>query len=83
MTDSSSRKGFSYGAIFQTGEFVQRGDIVGLSVNGKVAVKAPVSGWVRLVPEASESSEATATLRVEIWRLPDYTGESCCLRIAG
>jgi hypothetical protein len=61
-----------YGAIYKDGEFVQRGAILGLSVDSKGVVVAPVSGWVRLVA-ASESRpepEPSLGLRVEIWQQP-------------
>ena len=54
-----------YGAIYQDGEFVQRGAVLGLSVDSKTVVIAPVSGWVRLLGEASEPD---AGLRIEIWQ---------------
>ncbi len=38
-----------YGAIYQDGEFVQRGAVLGLSVDTREVVVAPVSGWVRLL----------------------------------
>ena len=35
-----------YGAIYRDGEFVQRGAVIGLSVDTREVVVAPVSGWV-------------------------------------
>ena len=52
-----------YGAIYQDGEFVQRGAVLGLSVDSKTVVIAPISGWVRLLGEASEPE---ISLRIEI-----------------
>src|SRR5262245_55638678 len=34
-----------YGAIYKDGEFVQRGAVLGLSVDSKAVVVAPISGW--------------------------------------
>lgn len=61
-----------YGAIYKDGEFVQRGDILGLSVDSKDVVVAPVSGWVRLVAYATEAPDADAQhrLKIEIWQKP-------------
>lgn len=58
-----------YGAIYKDGEFVQCGAVLGLSVDSREVVIAPVSGWVRL-SESMESSlppEFLEGLRVEIW----------------
>lgn len=52
-----------YGAIYQDGEFVQRGAVLGLSVDSKTVVIAPISGWVRLLGEAPEPEIG---LRIEI-----------------
>ena len=52
-----------YGAIYQDGEFVQRGAVLGLSVDSKTVVIAPVSGWVRLLGDAPEPEIG---LRIEI-----------------
>ncbi len=82
MSSASSERNFSYGAVFQTGDFVQRGDIVGLSVDGKQAVKAPMSGWVRILPQPDSPESDPIPLIVEIWRLPDYTGENYSLPIS-
>jgi Na+-translocating ferredoxin:NAD+ oxidoreductase RnfC subunit len=57
-----------YGAIYQEGEFVQRGAVLGLSVDSKAVVTAPVSGWVRLPTAANEMQDG---LCVEIWTQPD------------
>jgi hypothetical protein len=45
-----------YGAIYQDGEFVQRGAVLGLSVDARAVVIAPVSGWVRLLPGSETAS---------------------------
>ena len=37
-----------YGAIYKEGEFVQRGAVLGLSVDSKGVVVAPISGWVKM-----------------------------------
>ena len=55
-----------YGAIYQDGEFVQRGAVLGLSVDARAVVVAPVSGWVRLLPQ----SASAAGIGVEIWQRP-------------
>lgn len=59
-----------YGAIYRSGEFVQRGAVLGLSADRKSVVIAPISGWVRLPESASESpcQEPAQGLRVEVWR---------------
>lgn len=60
-----------YGAIYKDGEFVQRGAVVGLSVDSKEVVVAPVSGWVRLVmPRNDDVSGSRPRLLVEIWQQP-------------
>ncbi len=38
-----------YGAIAREGEYVRRGEILGLSVNEKEIVRAPEAGHVRLL----------------------------------
>jgi hypothetical protein len=81
MSENVPRKRPAYGAIFRTGEYVQRGDILGLSTDGLMTVKAPMSGWVRL-PSTAEVGMEDSPLAVEIWRRPDYSGETCCLKIA-
>ena len=47
-----------YGAIHADGEFVHQGDILGLSVDEKEIVTAPISGWLRLItsPTPTDSS---------------------------
>jgi len=55
-----------YGAIYKDGEFVQRGAVLGLSVDAKEVVVAPISGLVRVV----SSPEAANCLCVEIWQKP-------------
>jgi hypothetical protein len=61
-----------YGAIYKDGEFVQRGAVLGLSVDSKEVVVAPVSGWVRLVPRTNGTTvqNAPQSLQVEIWQRP-------------
>lgn len=61
----------AYGAVYQTGDYVQRGNVVGLSADGGSVVVAPMSGWVRLI-------EAEDLWSVEIWRNPEYDGEAGC-----
>jgi hypothetical protein len=62
-----------YGAIYQDGEFVQRGAVLGLSVDAREVVIAPVSGWVRLLPP----SKMMAGIGVEILQQPaDYAQAS-------
>ena len=64
-----------YGAIYHDGEFVQRGAVLGLSVDCKEVVIAPISGWVRLGAR-SESNSANGTghgLCIEIWQQPADT----------
>jgi hypothetical protein len=61
-----------YGAIYQDGEFVQRGAVLGLSVDSSAVVTAPVSGWIRL----STPSESSPGLCVEIWQQPVEYAES-------
>jgi hypothetical protein len=39
-----------YGAIPSDGEFVRKGEILGLSVDAQEIVRAPVSGWIQLIP---------------------------------
>ena len=57
-----------YGAIYKEGEFVQRGAVLGLSVDSREVVTAPGSGWVHL-PEDLEASVRTPTgIRIEIWQ---------------
>ena len=61
-----------YGAIYKDGEFVQRGAVLGLSVDQKEVVVAPVSGWVRLSTEPAPASEPgnNQGLQIEIWQQP-------------
>jgi hypothetical protein len=53
-----------YGAIYQDGEYVQRGAVLGLSVDSRQVVVAPVSGWVRL----SGDGDSARGIAVEIWQ---------------
>lgn len=59
-----------YGAIYKEGEFVQRGAVLGLSVDSKGVVIAPVSGWVKVEPSVSVSDPENVSLRIEIWQHP-------------
>lgn len=60
-----------YGAIYKDGEFVQRGAVLGLSVDSKEVVVAPVSGWVRLVmPDSAGRAAEARRLQIEIWQQP-------------
>jgi hypothetical protein len=52
-----------YGAIASEGEFVERGEILGLSVNEKEIVRAPEAGRVRL---SLQSNTRTPRLLVDI-----------------
>ena len=40
-----------FGSIYREGEFVQSGSILGLAVDARRVVLAPVSGWVRVAPD--------------------------------
>ncbi len=44
-----------YGAIYQDGEFVQRGAVLGLSVDAREVVIAPISGWVKVMQDENET----------------------------
>ena len=59
-----------YGAIYEEGEFVQRGAVLGLSVDSKGVVIAPVSGWVKMGSPVGLSEQAIQSLRIEIWQHP-------------
>ena len=59
-----------YGAIYKEGEFVQRGAVLGLSVDSKGVVIAPVSGWVKMGQQVGLSEQAIQSLRIEIWQHP-------------
>ncbi|MCW3051986.1 MAG: hypothetical protein JWN14_1156 [Chthonomonadales bacterium] len=59
-----------YGAIYKEGEFVQRGAVLGLSVDSKGVVIAPVSGWVKMRPSVGLSEQEIQSLRIEIWQHP-------------
>jgi hypothetical protein len=63
-----------YGAIYKDGEYVQCGAVLGLSVDTREVVVAPVSGWVRLDDNTTKSLLSHPQgLRVEIWqRMDDY-----------
>jgi hypothetical protein len=59
-----------YGAIYQEGEFVQRGAVLGLSVDSKGVVTAPVSGWVKVPKPVGTEDPENFGLRIEIWQHP-------------
>lgn len=59
-----------YGAIYKEGEFVQRGAVMGLSVDSKGVVVAPVSGWVKMGQSLGVSAQEARSLRIEIWQQP-------------
>lgn len=61
-----------YGAIYKEGEFVQRGAVLGLSVDSKGVVIAPVSGWVKLGPLLPVPEQEAHSLRIEIWQHPRH-----------
>lgn len=64
----------AYSGVYLTGDFVQRGNVLGLSQDHGSVVVAPTSGWVRLI-------EADSLMHVEIWLSPDFEGEANCLLI--
>ena len=59
-----------YGAIYQDGEFVHCGAVLGLSVDAREVVIAPVSGWVRL----QTHGDGCAGIEIEIRRQRDGSG---------
>jgi hypothetical protein len=59
-----------YGAIYKEGEFVQRGAVLGLSVDSKGVVVAPVSGWVKLAKPDGVDLGDSESLWIEIWQQP-------------
>ena len=61
-----------YGAIYKNGEFVQRGAVIGLSVDAREVIIAPISGWIKIYDTPQPSCEDDTGLRVEIWE----TGEN-------
>ncbi len=64
------------GAVYRTGDYVQKGNVLGLSKDRSSVVVALASGWARLV-------ESDSFLNVEIWLTPQYEGEAeCRLEIA-
>jgi hypothetical protein len=67
-----------YGAIYKDGEFVQRGAVLGLSVDSREVVVAPVSGWVRLSGEVpvQRAPDLLEGLRVEIWQRPEEEADA-------
>ena len=57
-----------YGTIYHDGEFVQRGAVLGLSVDSKEVVIAPISGWVRVSQATEVSPHLEEGLGIEIWQ---------------
>jgi hypothetical protein len=55
-----------YGAVYREGEFVQRGAVLGLSVDSKGVVIAPVSGWVKMGQPPTAANTEASSLRIEI-----------------
>lgn len=53
-----------YGAVPSDGEFVQQGEILGLSADASELVFAPISGWVELVPLA-DPADRRLTVRIQ------------------
>lgn len=72
-----------YGAIPQDGEFVRRGDVLGLSTDSREVILAPVSGWVRIIrtPEETHGSEACRLL-VQILQAPQEETHALISRTA-
>lgn len=60
-----------YGAIYKNGEFVQRGAIIGLSVDSREVIIAPISGWIKIYDSPQPPCETNNGLRVEIWETGD------------
>ena len=54
-----------YGAVPDDGDFVEAGEILGLSPDAGEVITAPVSGWVRLV---SSPDSPERRLVVEVWQ---------------
>jgi len=61
-----------YGAIPRDGDYVERGDILGLSVDTQHVVTAPFSGWVRLLKTCEA---AGCQLRIEVVAAPAKVAE--------
>lgn len=57
-----------YGAIYKNGEFVQRGAVIGLSVDSREVIIAPISGWIKIIEESQSPCSPEEGLRVEIWQ---------------
>ena len=51
-----------FGTIYRDGEFVQRGSVLGLAVDARRVVIAPVSGWVRVEPELDGAQGITVEI---------------------
>jgi len=60
-----------YGAIYKNGEFVQRGAIIGLSVDSCEVIIAPISGWIKIHETPQQPCGTDNGLRVEIWEIAD------------
>ena len=56
----------AYGSIYRDGEFVQRGCPVGLSIDARAVIVAPISGWVRMLPDV----DAKLGIGIEIRQQP-------------
>ncbi len=52
-----------FGPIYRDGDFVQRGSILGLAVDARRVVIAPVSGWIRLSPETDSANGTKVEIR--------------------
>ena len=63
-----------YGAVYKEGEFVQRGAVLGLSVDSKGVVVAPISGWVRIGQPLPAFEKEAQCLRIEIRQHPRHVG---------
>ena len=53
-----------YGAVPRDGDYVEAGEILGLSPDSRDVITAPVSGWLRLVTSHSPDRRLTA----QIWQ---------------
>ena len=58
-----------FGTIYRSGEFVQRGSILGMAADARKVVIAPISGWVFVLPEV----DGAEGLTVEIHPRPHAT----------
>ncbi len=55
-----------FGTIYRSGEFVQRGSILGMTADARKVVIAPIGGWVSVLPKV----DGTEGLTVEIHPRP-------------